>query len=136
MQSQGADEEREGGVMQQLLVFQSLWALEQSGTRNPAVPLEQAVDVEAVAAVGRDPAGRGVRMCEQPEPLELGELVANGRRRRPDSGPLDEVLRAHRLPCGHVLLDDADQDLALALAEIGALCDHGLSENATPGARL
>lgn len=38
--------------MQQLLVFQSLWALEQSGTRNPAVPLE--VAVERIAAAGFD----------------------------------------------------------------------------------
>ena len=45
-------------------------------------PLEQPVGVVAVAALGRDAAGRGVRVREQPEPLELGELAAHRRRRR------------------------------------------------------
>ena len=73
-------------------------------------------------------------MGEQAEALELGELVADGRRRDLHARPLDEVLRADRLPGRHVLLDDADQDLPLTLAEIGAWKGH-LCRHFTPAGR-
>ena len=76
---------------------------------------EQVVDVEPVAGLGRHAPGRRVRVRQQAEPLELGELRAHGRRRDAQSGPLDEGLRADRLSGRHVLLDDAPQDVALPL---------------------
>ena len=83
--------------------------------------LEHLLGVEAVAGFGRDPAGRGVRMREQAERLELGELAADGRRRDAEAGALDERLRADRLAGGDVLLDDPPKDVALALADLGHL---------------
>ena len=56
-----------------------------------------AVGVEPVAALGRDAAGGRVRMREQPERLELGELGADGRRRERERRALDEALRADGL---------------------------------------
>jgi hypothetical protein len=63
-------------------------------------------------------------MGEQAEALELGELVADGRRRDAQPGPLDEILRPNRLAGRDVLLDDADQDLPLPLAEVWAWLGH------------
>ena len=80
---------------------------------------EQLVDVDAVAGLGRDPAGRGVRMGQQTAPLEVGKLCPDGRRRDVEAGPLDERLRADRLPVRDVLLDDPAKDLALPLGERG-----------------
>ena len=78
-------------------------------------PREQLVDVEPVARLGRHAARRGVRMGQQADPLELGQLVADGRRRHAEPGALDERLRADRLPGRHVLLDDEPEDVALPL---------------------
>ena len=94
--------------------------IERKNRRSRSLALEQAVDVVAVAPVRRNPARRGVRVREQPEPLELGKLVADGRRRDAYPRPLDEVLGADGLARGNVLLDDADQDLPLALREVWA----------------
>ena len=81
--------------------------------------------VVAVAVVGRHAAGRGVRMREQPDVLELGKLVAHGRRRDLHPGSLDQALRAHGLPGRHVLLDHAEQDLLLALGQLDLhVCRH------------
>ena len=57
-------------------------------------------------------------MREQPERLELGELAPHGRRRHGETGALDERLRADRLAGRHVLLDDAPEDVALALDQL------------------
>ena len=54
-------------------------------------------------------------MREQADLLELGELVPDRRGRHLQARPLDQALRAHRLARRHVLLDDADDDLPLAL---------------------
>ena len=81
---------------------------------------EQAVDVDAVAGLGRHPAGGGVRVGQEPEPLELGELGADRRGRDVEAGALDEQPRADRRARRDVLLDDAREDLALALGELGA----------------
>src|SRR5262245_18400026 len=65
-----------------------------------------------------------MRMRQQSEALELGELVADGCRRDAHPRPLDEILGADGLPRGDVLLDDADQDLPLPLTEIWAWRNH------------
>ena len=105
---------------------------ERPGPRLEA--LEQLVRVEAVAALGGDPTRRGVRVREQPERLELGELAANGRRRDTETGALDEPLRADRLARGDVLLDDAPQDLRLRVAQLRRIC-RGHLQARRPGAR-
>ncbi len=62
-----------------------------------AVPgAEQAVDVEAVARVGRHAPRARVRMGEQPVLLEHRELVADRRRAGRDLGIGGERLRARR----------------------------------------
>ena len=78
---------------------------------------QERVDVEAVARLGGHAPGRGVRVREQAEALELGELVADGRRRDVEAGTLDERLRADGLAGGDVLLHHPPQDVALALRE-------------------
>ena len=74
---------------------------------------EQLVRVQPVRLLGRDAAGRRVRMREQAARLELGELVADRRRRDAQTGALDEVPRADRLAGRDVLLDDAREEVAL-----------------------
>ena len=59
---------------------------------------EQLVGEVAVAGLGRDAPGRGVRMREEAERLELRQLGADGRRRDAQVGALDERLRPDRLP--------------------------------------
>ena len=58
--------------------------VEREARRPRLLPFEQLLGVEAVAGSGRDPAGRGVRMREQPERLELRRARSarsTGRRR-------------------------------------------------------
>ena len=81
-------------------------------------PVQQLVGVVAVAALGRHAAGGGVRMRQQAERLELGELGAHGRRRRGEPAALDERLRADGLATGNVRLDDAAQDFLLARTQL------------------
>ena len=57
-------------------------------------------------------------MREQPEPLEVGELGANGRRGHRQRGAFDERLRADRQPRRDVLLDHPEEKLPLALSEL------------------
>ena len=56
--------------------------------------------------------------------LELGELVADGRRRDVEADPLDERPGADRLPGRDVAFDHAAQDLPLALAELDLRFGH------------
>ena len=63
-------------------------------------------------------------MGEQAESLELGELGPDGRRRDGHARARDEILRAHRLTALDVLLDDASQDLCLALRQRCARFNH------------
>src|SRR5439155_26087519 len=81
-------------------------------------PVQQLIGVVAVAALGRQAAGRGVRGGEQAEQFELGELGAHGGRCEGQAALLDEQLRAHRLPGGDELLDDTAQDLLLSLRQL------------------
>ncbi len=84
-------------------------------------PSEHLLGVHVVAGARRDAPGRRVRMGEEPERLQLGELVANGRRREAEPGALDERLRADGLARRHVLLHHPPQDVALAFAQLGHL---------------
>jgi hypothetical protein len=68
--------------------------------------LEQRVDEEAQARLGRQPPGAGVRRVDQPREFEVRHDVAHARRRqrhRQDSG---DVARPDRLAGGKVVLDD------------------------------
>ena len=76
--------------------------------------LEERLGVEPVAGVGRHPARRRVRMVEEAERLELGELVAHGRRRCIDRSQLDERLRPDRMAARDVGVDHVRQDHDLA----------------------
>ncbi len=91
---------------------------------RPPEPLEQRVDVDAVAAVGGDAARRRVRVRQQPARLELGELRPHGRRRHPQPAAGDEVLRPDRLPRADVLLDTRRRTVLLALGEARAGVVH------------
>ncbi|MNC89161.1 hypothetical protein D3C83_50630 [compost metagenome] len=66
------------------------------GPRRPPA-LEQQIDERAVAAVGRHAPGRGMRLVDVAELLELGEHVPDGRRRHPETALLREHLRRHGL---------------------------------------
>ena len=66
----------------------------------------QAVDEEAVALVGRHPAGAGVRLGDEPLLLQRRHVVAHRRGRDAETVPLDERLGADRLLGGHVVLHD------------------------------
>ena len=85
-------------------------------------PLEQAVRVVAVALLGRDPPGRGVRMRQQAACLELGQLGADRGRRDVEARPVHERPRPDRLAGRDERLDDAAQDLALTVRELGLCC--------------
>jgi hypothetical protein len=71
---------------------------------------QQAVDEVAVAGVRRHAPGRGVRVAEKPVLLELGELVADGRRAGPQLGIGGERAGRHglhrRLVGEHHLAED------------------------------
>ena len=73
--------------------------------------LRQPVDEQPVALVGRDPAGRGVRLGDVALVLQHGHVVADGRRRDPEVVPLDQRLRPDRLAGGDVVGDDRAQHL-------------------------
>ena len=88
-----------------------------AGHRQPALR-EHLVHVEAVAAVGGHAARRGVRMLEQPDLLQAGQLGAHRRRAPGDVVLLGDPLRAHGLVERHVSLDDLPQKEALALGDI------------------
>ena len=85
--------------------------VEGEARRPRLLALEHSLGVEAVAGVGRDPAGGGVRVGEQAELLELCELVAHRARRDGQPGALDERLRADGLAGGDVLLDQAPEEV-------------------------
>ena len=92
--------------------------IERERRRAPLDRVDELLRVEVVAALGRHASRRGVRMREQPEALELGQLAADGRRREIEAAPVDERLRAHGLTARHVLLDDEPQNLALSRCEL------------------
>ena len=72
--------------------------------------LDDRLDVEAVAGVGRDAAGGGVRVGQQAVRLELGEDAADGRAGHAEAVALDERLAADRRRGRDVFLDDGPKD--------------------------
>ncbi len=80
--------------------------------------LEQGVAIEAIAAVGGHPAGRGVRLLEVPELFQLGHHVAHRRRGDVELRLARELRAAHRVARGDVLLNHCPEDVALAVAEV------------------
>ena len=85
---------------------------------SPLERVDELVGVDAVAALRRRSTGGRVRVRQQPERLELGELAAHGRGRDAEAGALDEHARSDRLARRDVLLDDPPQDLALPRGEL------------------
>ena len=79
--------------------------------------LHQTVDVGAVAGVGWDPAGRGVRLHEVAARLQLRHLVAHRRRADAKVVLLGRACRADRLRGVDVLVNDRRQDEVLPLVE-------------------
>jgi hypothetical protein len=72
--------------------------------------LRDRFDVEAVARVGRDAPGRGVRVGQQAVRLELGEDAPDGRARHGEAVALDERLAPDRRGGRDVFLDDGPKD--------------------------
>ena len=72
---------------------------------EPAAGRER-VHVVAVADVGGDPSGAGVRVGEVAELLERRHLVADRGAGHADPGSLGDRLAAHGLAAAHVLLHD------------------------------
>ena len=85
-------------------------------------PAEHLGRVIAIAGLGRHASGGGVRVREQPEPLELGELVADGRRGEAELRLLDQRLRAHRLTGRDVLLHHVAEQVTLAVRKHDPHC--------------
>ena len=79
------------------------------------------IDEEAVAGVGGDASGAGVRLGDVALVLQQRHVVADRGRRDTEGVPLGERLRPDRLAGGDVVLDDGAQDRELALVEHGHL---------------
>ena len=81
------------------------------------VRLGEGVDEVAIALLGGDPTGRGVRLRQEAVALQGRHLVANGGRRHTHAGRVGDVPGAHRLGGLDVLLHDGSEDGCLALVE-------------------
>ncbi len=91
-------------------------------TRGPRFHgLEYLRRVEPVTGFGRDPPRRRVRMRQEPQRLELGQLVPDGRGGEGQPRARDERLRADGLAGRDVLGDDAAENLALPFGQLGHL---------------
>ena len=86
------------------------WRIISCSTGGRMARIDDRLDEEAVAGVGRDPAGGGVRVGQQPGRLEVGEDVPDGRARHAEAVALDERVGADRRRGGDVFLDDGPQD--------------------------
>jgi hypothetical protein len=70
----------------------------------------QNLDVVAVARIRRDPAGRGVRMRQQAQGLQIGQDVSDRGAAHPERVVRDKRARADGRRRGHVFVDDGPQD--------------------------
>ena len=70
----------------------------------------QARDVVAIAAVGGDAAGGGVRMGDHAFVFERGHLVADGGARNAEGVALDQRLRSDGLGRFDEVIDDESED--------------------------
>ncbi len=82
--------------------------------RTPFQRLDQLLGIEAVPALGGDSAGRRMRMGQETDRFELGELAAYGRGRHLEPRLLDERARPDGLSGRDVLLDHTSENLAFA----------------------
>ncbi len=81
--------------------------------------LEQAVDEQPQAGIGRQAAGGGVRRVKQPDILQIGHDVADGGGRQGFAELAGECARADRLAGLDIALDHQPQDLTGTLAQLG-----------------
>src|SRR5439155_20322937 len=93
--------------------------------------LDELLRVQPVAALGRQPSCRRVRMRQEAERLELGELTAHGRRGHAQLAALDETLGADRLARRHVLLDDTPQNLPLSRRKLHVFDGSGVARRSS-----
>ena len=89
--------------------------------RQQRRPRHEVLDEVAVAEIGRDASGRGVRVCQQAHLLECGQLVPHGRGRDAEAVPANERRRGDRLRARDVLADDRAQELTLPFSELREL---------------
>jgi hypothetical protein len=80
--------------------------------------LQQAVDEQAQARVGRQAAGAGVGGAQQAGLRQVLHGVAD-RGRRQGQAALGQGARSHRLAGVQIALDDAPEDLARPAVELG-----------------
>jgi hypothetical protein len=84
-----------------------------------ALHREHGVDEKAVAAGRGDAPGGGVGTGDQPQVLEVGHHVADGRRRQFQPRSPRQGARAHRLAVGDIALDQRFQQ------QLGTVIEHG-----------
>ena len=87
--------------------------------RRPAA-LQEQIDVEAVAEIGRNPARGGVRLPDVPHVLELGQHVPDRSRGHVEPGPVHQGGRCHGLARFDVITHQRGEDAAGAVGQ-----DHG-----------
>ena len=87
--------------------------------RRGRLRLHQEIDEVAIPAVGGDPPGRGMRLLQVAGADQVGQLVADGRRREGDEILGREDLGADGDPGHGVVRDYGLQNLLLALVERG-----------------
>ena len=91
--------------------------LEVGQTPLPLAALEQAVDVQPVARIGRHAPGGGMRLPDEPLFLEPRQDVADGRRRQAERAVLGQPGGRHRLALVDVLGDQPGQNSSLAIVD-------------------
>ena len=72
--------------------------------------IDDRLDVEAVAGVGRHATRRGMRVGQEAGALELGQDASDGRARHAEAVALDQRLRADGRRGGDIFLDDGPKD--------------------------
>ena len=80
--------------------------------------LEQPVDEQPEAHLGRQPARRGVRGVDQPQMLQIRHDVADRGRRQGHRQMPRQIARAHGIAGRQIALDDLPEDGARALVEL------------------
>ena len=118
-QQLGDARQRLGGLAQRVVdLARGAVPLQEDRRRGRAATLgDDDVDVVAVAGVGGHPPRGGVRVRQHAHVLEVGEVVADGRRGHAEVMPLAEVLGPDRRAERDVFLDDGPQDLLLPSRE-------------------
>ena len=102
------------GLQRRLELVPHLGDLEGQLLPAPVERVDELLRVDPIAALRRHaPRGR-VRMHEQTQRFELGQLVADGGRRDVHPGALDDDLRPDGLPARNMLLDHPPENYAFA----------------------